>query len=88
MPARVPHAMGMVYFTGVCEILGGIGLLLPATRRAAAIALIVFFVVVLPANIRAAREKLTLGGRPVTPLVPRIAMQVLFIGLTWWAGRR
>jgi uncharacterized membrane protein len=86
VPPRVPYAMGMVYFTGLCEIAGAIGLLVPRTRGAAAVALILFFLAILPANIHAARAGLTLGGTPVTPLAARIPMQVLFIALTWWAG--
>src|SRR5215467_4351753 len=43
MPPAVPHPMLVVYFTGLCEILGAIGLQLPFTRVAAAIALILFF---------------------------------------------
>ena len=27
VPPAIPHAMGMIYFTGICEIAGGIGLL-------------------------------------------------------------
>jgi uncharacterized membrane protein len=88
VPRAVPRPMAVIYFTGVCEILGGIGLLVPATRLAAAIALIVMFVALLPANIRAAREGMTLRGKPVTPLIWRIPMQVVFIVLTWWAGTR
>jgi len=88
VPRAVPRPMAVIYFTGVCEILGGIGLLIPATRFAAAIALIVMFGALLPANIRAAQEGMTLRGKPVTPLIWRIPMQALFIALTWWAGTR
>ncbi len=86
VPPQVPNPEFIVTFTGVCEILGAIGLLVPRTRRVAAIALIVFLIAVLPANIHAARSGGTIGGTPVTPLVPRIAMQILFIALVWWAG--
>jgi uncharacterized membrane protein len=88
VPPAIPHAMAVIYFTGVCEIAGGIGLLIPATRLAAAIALIVFFVAVLPANIRAAKAGVGLRGKPATRLGLRIPMQVVFIALTWWAGTR
>jgi uncharacterized membrane protein len=88
VPLKIPHAMAVIYFTGVCEILGGIGLLVPATRLAAATALIIFFLAVLPANIRAAQAGVQLRGKPATPLVWRIPMQVVFIVLTWWAGAR
>ena len=76
----------MVTFTGICEILGAIGLLIPRTRRLAAIALIVFLIAVLPANIHAAQSGVTIGGTAATPLVPRVALQVLFIVLVWWTG--
>ena len=88
VPPAIPNAMGMVYFTGVCEILGAIGLLVPATRLTATIALIVMFAALLPANIRAGREGMTLRGKPVTPLVWRVPMQIVFVALTWWAGTR
>jgi uncharacterized membrane protein len=88
VPSVFPQPMGMVYFTGICEWLGAIGLLVARTQEAAAVALIVMLVVIFPANIRAAREKLTLGGNPATRLWLRAPMQVLFIGLLWWSGVR
>ena len=92
VPPWVPAPELMVTLTGVCELLGAIGLLLPQTRRIAAVALIVFLVAVLPANIHAAMIDLTIRGEPVTPLIPRVALQGLFIGLIWWssiyAGRK
>jgi uncharacterized membrane protein len=86
VPPAIPHPMEFVYFTGLCEILGAFGLLVPRTRVAAALALIVLFVALLPANIHAARAGLTLRGKPVTPLTLRVPMQILFIALTAWAG--
>lgn len=78
--------MALVYFTGVCEIGGAIGLLLPSVRQAAGIALIVFFIVVFPANVKAARVGVAVGGKRATPLWLRASMQVLFIVLTWWSA--
>ena len=88
VPPFVPNPDFMVTFTGICEILGAIGLLLPLTRRLAAVALIVMLMAILPANIHAARAGVTLRGSPPTPLVPRVALQGLFIGLLWWSGVR
>ena len=88
VPPMVPNAELMVTFTGVCEILGAIGLLVPRTRRVAAAALILFLVAVLPANIHAAQSGVTLRGAPATPLIPRVALQVFFIALLWWSGVR
>ena len=88
VPPSVPDAELMVTITGICEVLGAIGLLVPRTRRAAGIALIVFLLAVLPANIHAAQSGVTIGGAAATPLVPRIALQLLFIALLWWSAVR
>lgn len=88
VPPAVPNPELMVTITGLCEVLGAIGLLIPRTRRAAAIALIALLVAVLPANIHAAQSDLTIGGAAATPLLPRVALQLLFIVLVWWAGLR
>jgi uncharacterized membrane protein len=84
-PPWVPWPEVMVFFTGLCEILGAVAVLMPEVRSVAGIALIVLFVALLPANVYAARAGLTLRGKPVTPLWLRIPMQLLFIGLTWWS---
>lgn len=88
VPPFVPHPGLMVTFTGICEILGAIGLLIPRTRRVAAIALILLLVAVLPANIYAAHAGVTLRGAPPTPMIPRIALQIIFIAALWWSGAR
>jgi uncharacterized membrane protein len=86
-PQWVPQPRAMVFVTGLCEIAGAIGLVVPMTRRAAGIALILFFIAVMPANIHAARAGVTLRGRPATPLWLRLPMQILFIVLAWWSTR-
>jgi uncharacterized membrane protein len=86
VPPAVPNPALMVTLTGISEVLGAFGLLVPRTRRVAAAALIVFLIAVLPANVHAAREELTIGGAAATALWPRVALQLLFIGLVWWSG--
>jgi uncharacterized membrane protein len=88
VPPLVPNPAFMVTFTGICEILGAVGLLVPRTRRIAAAALIVFMLAVLPANIHAAQAGVTLRGAPATPIGPRVALQGLFIVLLWWSALR
>ena len=85
MPDWVPQPMALVYFTGVCEIAGAIGLIVSYLRQAAGIALIVFFIVVFPANVKAARTGVAVGAKRPTPLWLRALMQVLFIALTSWS---
>jgi uncharacterized membrane protein len=85
MPAIFPKPLLLVYITGVLELLGAVGLLLPATRAAAGICLILFLLAVFPANVKAAREKLLLNNKRATPLWLRLPVQILFIGLIGWA---
>jgi uncharacterized membrane protein len=87
MPPGMPWPRAMVYFTGICEIAGAAGLLLSEFRVAAGYALLVFFLAVLPANIYAARARVTLRGKPATSLWLRVPMQILFIAIAFWATR-
>jgi uncharacterized membrane protein len=84
MPKIFHNPMGLVYFTGVCEILGAVGIVAPQTRSLAGLCLAVFLVAILPANIKAARERVTIGGRQATPLWLRVPMQILFLALVCW----
>lgn len=87
IPSFFPQPMLIVYVTGVCEFLGAAGLLIPRFRAVAGICLILLLVGMFTANANAGMKKLTLRGKPVTPLWLRTPMQVLFIGLIWWASR-
>jgi len=69
----------LVTLTGICEILGAIGLLAPPFARWAAIGLTLLLIAVFPANLRATREVLTIGGKPATPLLARSLIQGLFL---------
>ena len=70
----------LVWFTGVCEIAGGLGLLWPPTRVAAGIALVVFLVAVFPANAYAARHPSRFGALAI-PFWPRLLGQVVLAAL-------
>jgi len=86
VPRLFPRADLMVSVTGVLEILGAMGLLISGTATAAAVCLAVLLIALFPANVRAAREKLTIGGRPATPLPLRAVLQLVFIGALIVAG--
>ncbi|MFG3578466.1 DoxX family membrane protein [Micromonospora chersina] len=79
VPPRLPRADLLVTLTGVLELLGALGLLLPATARAAAAGLALLMLAMFPANVSAARRGLTLAGRPVTAVGVRTALQVVFV---------
>jgi uncharacterized membrane protein len=70
----------LVIFTGLCEIAGGIGLLVESTRVTSGVALAVFLVAVFPANAYAARHRERFGAVAI-PLVPRLIGQLLLIAL-------
>ncbi|MDT5348081.1 MAG: hypothetical protein QOH91_1368 [Mycobacterium sp.] len=68
----------LVTLTGVLELLGAVGLLLPATRVAAAWCLLVLMLVMFPANVYAAR----MPNPPksmTTRLFLRSAVEVVFL---------
>jgi uncharacterized membrane protein len=71
VPRVFPRPDLMVSATGVLEILGAAGLLIPAVAPVAAACLALLLIALFPANIRAAREHLTIGGRPATALLLR-----------------
>jgi uncharacterized membrane protein len=89
LPAFMPAKKVMVYLTGVAEILGGAGLIISKTYHITAILLIVFFVLILPSNILAAKQKINLEkanyeGKGLFYLWFRIPLQVLFIAWVWF----
>ena len=90
MPDFMPAKSEMIYFTGVCELLAVIGLLWSRTARLASILLIIFFVLVLPANVIGSFKSVQLGGMDYGPLylLFRIPLQIFFIGWVWYFGIR
>jgi uncharacterized membrane protein len=77
IPSSFPRPLLIVYITGVLELLGAAGLVLPQFRRLAGICLIALLVGMF----------ITLRGKPPTPLWLRAPMQILFIALLWWSTR-
>jgi len=85
MPATLPAPATLVYVSGVAEILGGLGLIVPATRRLAAWGLIALLIAIFPANLNMAIHQLPLGDRhiPAWALWARLPLQLVLI---WWAS--
>jgi uncharacterized membrane protein len=86
VPPALGHAELLVTLSGLAELAGAIGLLIPRLAPLAAACLAALLLALLPANIHAALAGLTLGGRPVTPLIPRIILQAVFIAALLLAG--
>ncbi|AGZ46133.1 DoxX family protein [Actinoplanes friuliensis] len=81
VPPRLPRPDLLVTITGLLEFAGAVGLLLPATYRLAAVCLALLMVAMFPANVYAARHRITLADEPVTRLPLRTAEQLLYIGV-------
>ena len=91
MPPFLPLKREIVLFTGVIEILAAITLLIPKWQRLTSILLIIFFIVLLPANIYAALNHVNLqtasfDGQGPSSLWLRVPLQLLFIAWVWYFG--
>ena len=84
MPPALPFPEALNQISGVCEILGGIGVLVPRTRRFAGWGLIALLIAVFPANIYAALNGSIAGlNAPSWTLWARLPFQLLFILWVW-----
>ena len=84
LPGFVPFKTAIVYLTGLMEIAAAIGLLFSSSRHIAGWYIILFFILLLPANIFAAvkkvdYEKATYTGNGLSYLWFRVPLQALFI---------
>lgn len=86
VPPSFPRPELSVTLTGVAELLGAAGLVLPRLAPWAAAGLALLLVAMFPANVHAARAGLAIGGVPVTPLLPRAVLQVAFLAAVLAAG--
>lgn len=84
LPQFIPFKTQAVHFTGLLEIVFALGLFLPTYRILTATLLIVFFILILPANTYAAVKNLdyqkgTYDGNGLKHLWFRIPLQLFFI---------
>jgi len=89
VPPRVQgQARLAVDVSGVAEVLGGVGVLLPPTRRWAGVGLIALLAAVFPANLYMAREPERFHRFPHWALYGRLPLQPLMMWWAWRATRR
>ncbi|MBW4330848.1 DoxX family protein [Stakelama sp. CBK3Z-3] len=83
VPGWVPAPRLTVFATGICEIAGAAGLMIPPLRRAAGIGLALYALCVWPANVHHMIRDLSSGtGLPLWYHVPRQFAQPIIM---WWA---
>lgn len=93
LPDFLPLKKEIVYFTGVLEIAAAVGLHFAYWRPLTACLLLLFFVLVLPANIHAAihhvnYQKASFDGPSTVYLWFRIPLQLLFIAWVYLSALR
>lgn len=89
MPDFVPFKKTLVYFTGIVEAVAAIWILIHSLQNITAVLLIIFFILILPANINAAIkhvdfQKANYEGSGINYLWFRIPLQILFIAWTYF----
>ena len=87
MPDYLPAHKELVDASGVAEIAGGLGTLVPATRRAASWWSIATLIAVFPANLHMALNPDRYRKVPKAALYARLPVQALFVVWAWAAGR-
>ena len=93
IPPFIPFKTAMVYITGLVEIILGLALLFPSFRQVAGWSLIIFFVLILPANVYQALHHIDLqkgdySGKGPEYLWFRIPLQIFLIGWVWYFSIR
>jgi uncharacterized membrane protein len=84
VPAWIPWPRAAVLISGVFELLGAVGVLIPMTRRAAGIGLFLLTIAVTPANVFMLQHA-ELFNVPRWALIVRLPFQVLLLALILWS---
>ena len=88
MPPQLPAHDALNVVSGLAEIAGGGGLLVPKLRRWAGWGLVALLIAVFPANVFAAWRG-SIPGTSMTPLQLwlRLPFQAVFLAWAWWHTR-
>ena len=87
MPPYLPAHPALVSVSGVFEMLGGIGVLVPNVRARAGWGLVLLLVAVFPANLHMALNPELFPDFSSVALYTRLPFQALFVAWAYWATR-
>lgn len=85
MPDYLGYHKELVLISGIFELLGAMGILIPKTRFPAGCGLIALIVAVYPANINMALHPERYPDISEIFLYARLPLQFLFVWFVWWA---
>jgi uncharacterized membrane protein len=86
VPPILGHAGLLVYISGICEILGGVGVMMHRTRRPAGAGLIALLIAVFPANIyMAMHPEMFAGIASPAAMLWRLPLQFVLIAWVLWS---
>lgn len=83
MPPALPLHRALVYLSGALEIAGGVGLLVPRTRRAAGIGLILLLIAVSPANVQMLLDARAAGASPLSQALLLLRLPLQLVLMAW-----
>jgi uncharacterized membrane protein len=86
VPPSLPSPLLLVYISGVAELLGAIGVLIPRTQRVAGLGLIALSVAVFPANLHMALNPDQFPQFAQWLLYARLPLQLVIIGGIYWCS--
>ena len=84
VPPSIPWPRAVVLVSGVCELLGALGILIPFTRRSAGIGLFLLTIAVTPANVYMLQHA-ELFNVPRWALIARLPFQAALLALILWS---
>ena len=90
VPPQLPFKLFLVYLTGLIEVVGGVAILAPKTRKAGAYLLIFLLVSVFPANIYLyiSETPQSLLGISEADALIRMPFQIPLILLAYWHSKK
>lgn len=87
VPPSLPNHYLLVFVSGVFELIGAAGILIPRLRSLAGCGLIILTIAVTPANVYMWLHPELFPQAPYWALTLRLPLQVLLVLLIWWATR-
>ena len=88
VPAALPRKREIVYASGVAELAGAAGVMIPGTRRLAGRWLIATLLAIFPANVNMAVNAERYGAVPEPLLWVRLPLQGALIAWVWRVALR